>query len=158
MSPMRYFINAAINTDDIVVPLNIHHDHGYAKLSSQSCMPSSTDHGSLVNVNDTSDVPVSLSPSSDHSVCNSQKENSEDSYPESVVADDSDITDDDSSSSDTNEKQRTFCCLHTQKLISLFCTCKKTGKYTMPAACWKHPFEHVQWWYAANRYILTFDL
>ena len=106
MSPMRYFINAAINTDDIVVPLNIHHDHGYAKLSSQSCMPSSTDHGSLVNVDDTSDVPVSLSPSSDHSVCNSQKENSEDSDPESVVADDSDITDDDSSSSDTNEKQR----------------------------------------------------
>ena len=50
MSPMRYFINAAINTDDIVVPVNIHHDHGYAKLSSQSCMPSSTDHGSLVNV------------------------------------------------------------------------------------------------------------
>ena len=89
MSPMRYFINAAINTDDIVVPLNIHHDHGYAKLSSQSCMPSSTDHGSLVNVDDTSDVPVS---SSDHSVCNSQKENSEDSDPESVVADDSDIT------------------------------------------------------------------
>ena len=63
MSPMRYFINAAINTDDIVVPLNIHHDHGYAKLSSQSCMPSSTDHGSPVNVDDTSDVPVSLSPS-----------------------------------------------------------------------------------------------
>ena len=92
MSPMRYFINAAINTDDIVVPLNIHHDHGYAKLSSQSCMPSSTDHGSLVNVDDTSDVPVSLSPSSDHYVCNSQKENSEDSDPESVVADDSDIT------------------------------------------------------------------
>ena len=92
MSPMRYFINAAINTDDIVVPLNIHHDHGYAKLSSQSCMPSSTDHGSPVNVDDTSDVPVSLSPSSDHSVCNSQKENSEDSDPESVVADDSDIT------------------------------------------------------------------
>ena len=74
MSPVRYFINAAINTDDIVVPLNIHHDHGYAKLS---CMPSSTDHGSPVNVDDTSDVPVSLSPSSDHSVCNSQKENSE---------------------------------------------------------------------------------
>ena len=124
MSPMRYFINAAINTDDIVVPLNIHHDHGYAKLSSQSCMPSSTDHGSLVNVDDTSDVPVSLSPSSDHSVCNSQKENSEDSDPESVVADDSDITDDDSSSSDTNEKQRKCCCLQ-KKLISLFCTCKK---------------------------------
>ena len=62
MSPMRYFINAAINTDDIVVPLNSHHDHGYAKLS-QSCMPSSTDHGSPVNVDDTSDVPVSLSPS-----------------------------------------------------------------------------------------------
>ena len=125
MSPMRYFINAAINTDDIVVPLNIHHDHGYAKLSSQSCMPSSTDHGSPVNVDDTSDVPIQLSPSSDHSVCNSQKENSEDSDPEYVVADDSDITDDDSSSSDTNEKQRKFCCLHTQKLISLFCTCKK---------------------------------
>ena len=114
MSPMRYFINAAINTDDIVVPLNIHHDHGYAKLSSQSCMPSSTDHGSSVNVDDTSDVPVSMSPSSDHSVCNSQKENSEDSDPESVVVDDSDITDDDSSSSDTNEKQRKFCCLQQQ--------------------------------------------
>ena len=126
MSPMRYFIKAAINTDDIVVPLNILHDHGYAKLSSQSCMPSSTDHGSPVNVDDTSDVQVSLSPSSDHSVCNSQKENSEDSDPEYVVADDSDITDDDSSSSDTNEKQRKCCCLHTQKLISLFCTCKKT--------------------------------
>ena len=111
MSPMRYFINAAINTDDIVVPLNIHHDHGYAKLSSQSCMPSSTDHGSPVNVDDTSDVPVSLSPSSDHSVSNSQKENPEDSDAESVVADDSDITDDDSSSSDTNEKQRKCCCL-----------------------------------------------
>ncbi|KAK2154712.1 hypothetical protein NP493_2151g00004 [Ridgeia piscesae] len=127
MSPMRYFINAAINTDDIVVPLNIHHDHGYAKLSSQSCMPSSNDHGSPVNVDDTSDVPVSLSPSSDHSVCNSQKENSEDSDPEYVVADDSDITDDDSSSSDTNEKQRKCCCLHTKKLISLFCTCKKAS-------------------------------
>ncbi|KAK2182882.1 hypothetical protein NP493_331g02004 [Ridgeia piscesae] len=32
MSPMRYFINAAINTDDIVVPLNIHHAMGM-----QSC-------------------------------------------------------------------------------------------------------------------------
>ena len=115
MSPMRYFINAAINTYDIVVPVNIHHDHGYAKLSSQSCMPSSTDHGSLVNVDYTSDVPVSLSPSPDHSVCNSQKENSEDSDPESAVADDSDITDDDSSSSDTNEKQRKFCCLQQQQ-------------------------------------------
>ncbi|KAK2169021.1 hypothetical protein NP493_1205g00016 [Ridgeia piscesae] len=124
MSPMRYFINAAINTDDIVVPLNIHHK-GYAKLSSQSCMPSSIDHGSPVNVDDTSDVPVSLSPSSDHSVCNSQKENPEDSDAESVVADDSDITDDDSSSSDTNEKQRKCCCLQKNKLISLFCTCKK---------------------------------
>ena len=115
MSPMRYFINAAINTYDIVVPVNIHHDHGYAKLSSQSCMPSSTDHGSLVNVDDTSDVPVSLSPSSDHSVCNSQKENSEDSDPESAVADDSDITDDDSSSSDTNEKQRKLLLFTTTK-------------------------------------------
>ena len=112
MSPMRYFINAAINTDDIVVPLNIHHDHGYAKLSSQSCMPSSTDHGSLINVDDTSDVPVSLSPSSDHSVCNIQKEHSEDSYPEYVVADNSDI----------NENVVVYT--H-KKLISLFCTCKK---------------------------------
>ncbi|KAK2180841.1 hypothetical protein NP493_423g02027 [Ridgeia piscesae] len=111
MSPMRYFINAAINTDDIVVPLNIHHAHGYAKLLSQSCMPSSTDRGSPVNVDDTSDVPVSLFPSSNHSVCNSQKENPEDSDAESVVADDSGITDDDSSSSDTNEKQRKCCCL-----------------------------------------------
>ena len=119
MSPMRYFINAAINTYDIVVPVNIHHDHGYAKLSSQSCMPSSTDHGSLVNVDDTSDVPVSLSPSSDHSVCNSQKENSEDSDPESAVADDSDITDDDSS-------RENVVVYNNKKLISLFCTCQKT--------------------------------
>ena len=66
---------------------------------------------SPVNVDDTLDVPVSLSPSSDHSVCNSQKENSEESDAESVVVDDSDITDDDSSSSDSNEKQRKFCCL-----------------------------------------------
>ena len=42
MSPMGYFIDAVINIDDIVVPLNIHHDHGYAKLLSQSCIPSST--------------------------------------------------------------------------------------------------------------------
>ena len=126
MSPMRYFINAAINTYNVVVPVNIHHDHGYAKLSSQSCMPSSTDHGSLVNVDDTSDVPVSLSPSSDHSVCNSQKENSEDSDPESEVADDSDITDDDSSSSDTNEKQRKCCCLQQQKTNFPFLHLQKT--------------------------------
>ena len=125
MSPMRYFINAAINTDDIVVPLNIHHDHGYAKLSSQSCMPSSTDHGSPVNVDDTSDVPVSLSPSSDHSVCNSQKENSEDSDPGYVVADDINITDDDSSSSDTNEKQRK-CCLHKKNKFPFSAPAKKT--------------------------------
>ena len=124
MSPMRYFINATINTDDIVVPLNIHHDHGYVKLSSQSCMPSSTDHGSPVNVDDISDVPVSLSPSSDHSVCNSQKENTEEIDAEYVVADDSYITDDDSSSPDTNEKQRKYCCLQ-KRLISLFFTCKK---------------------------------
>ena len=126
MSPMRYFINAAINTDDIVVPLNIHHDHGYAKLSSQSCMPSSTDHGSLINVDDTSDVPVSLSPSSDHSVYNIQKEHSEDNYPEYVVADNSDINDDDSSSSNTNEKQRKCCCLHTQKTNFPFLHLQKT--------------------------------
>ncbi|KAK2187386.1 hypothetical protein NP493_167g02007 [Ridgeia piscesae] len=143
MSPMRYFINAAINTDYIVVPLNIHHDHGYAKLSSQSCMPSSTDHGSPVNVDDTSDVPVSLSPSSDHSVCNSQKENDEESDAEYVVAYDSDITDDDSSSSDTNEKQRTFCCLQ-KKLFPFSAPAKNPGWYNMPAACWKHPIEHVQ--------------
>ncbi|KAK2162307.1 hypothetical protein NP493_1527g00042 [Ridgeia piscesae] len=92
---------------------------------SQSCMPSSTDHGSLVNVDDISDVPVSLSPSSDHSVCNSQKEHSEDSDPESAVADDNDITDDDSSSSDTNDKQRKCCCLQQQKTNFPFCTCKK---------------------------------
>ena len=98
MSPMRYFIDAAINTDDIVVPLNMHRDHG-----------------SPVNVGDTSDVPVSLSPSSYHSVCNSQKENTEESDAEYVVADDSDITDDDSSSSDTNEKQRKCCCLQEKK-------------------------------------------
>ena len=73
MSPMRYFINAAINTDDIVVPLNIHHDHGYAKLSSQSCMPSSTDHGSLVNVDDTSECP-SLTVSIFRSFCLQQSE------------------------------------------------------------------------------------
>ena len=42
MSPMGYFIDAVINIDDIVVPLNIHHDHGYAKLLSQSCIPSLT--------------------------------------------------------------------------------------------------------------------
>ena len=95
MSPMPYFIDAAIITDNIVVPLNIHHDHGYAKLSSQSCMPSSTDHGSHVNVDDTLDVPVSLSPSSDHSVWNRQTENTEKSYAEYVLADDSNITDDD---------------------------------------------------------------
>ena len=62
MSTMRYLIDAAINTDYIVVSLNIHHDHGYAKFSSQSCMTSPTDHGSPVNVDDTSDVLVSLSP------------------------------------------------------------------------------------------------
>ena len=62
----------------------------------------------------TSDVPVSLSPSSDHSVCNSQKENTEESDAEYVVAGDSDITDDESSSSDTNGKQRKCCCLQEQ--------------------------------------------
>ena len=45
-------------------------------------------------MDDTSDVPVSLSPSSDHSVCNSQKENTEENDAEYVVAGDSDITDD----------------------------------------------------------------
>ena len=126
MSPMRYFINAAINIDDIVVPLNIHHDHGYAKLSSQSCMPSSTDHGSPDNVDDTSDVPVSLSPSSEHSVCNRQKENTEESDAEYLVADDSYITDDDSSSYDTNEKQRKCCCLQQQKTNFPFLHLQKT--------------------------------
>ena len=81
MSPVQYFIDAAINTDVIVVPLNIHHDHGYAKLQSQSRVPSPTergsDHGSPVNVDDTLDVPFSLSPSSDDSVCNSENRNTE---------------------------------------------------------------------------------
>ena len=86
-------------------------------------LPSSTDHGSHVNVDDTSDVPVSLSPSSDHSVCNRQKENTEESDAEYVVAGDSYIADDDSSSSDTNEKQRNCCCLQEQ-INFLFCTCK----------------------------------
>ena len=58
-------------------------------------MPSSTDHDSPVNVDDTLDVPVSLSSSSDHSVWNSQKENTENSDAEYVLADDSNITDDD---------------------------------------------------------------
>ena len=111
-----------------LIQINIHHDHGYAMLSSQSCRPSSTEHGRPVNANDTSDVPVSLSPSSDHSVCNSQKENIEENDAECVVADDSSITDDVSSSSDTNEKQRTFVVY--TKIISLFCTCK-TPRYTM---------------------------
>ena len=100
-------------------------------MGMQSCRRSPAcllqlDHGSLVNVDDTSDVPVSLSPSSDHSVCNSQKENSEDSDPESAVADDSDITDDDSSSSDTNEKQRKLCCLQQQKTNFPFLHLQKT--------------------------------
>ena len=47
---------------------------------------------------------MSLSPSSDHSVWNRQKENTEESDAEYVVAGDSDITDDESSSSDINEK------------------------------------------------------
>ena len=95
---------------------------------SPACL-SSTDHGSLVNVDDTSDVPVSLSPSSDHSVCNSQKENSEDSDPESAVADDSDITDDDSSSSDTNEKQRKNFVVYNNKKTNFpfFAPAKKPG-------------------------------
>ena len=38
MSPMGYFIDAVINIDDIVVPLNIHHDHGYAKLTGITCL------------------------------------------------------------------------------------------------------------------------
>ena len=123
MSPMRYFMDATINTDDSVVPVNIHHDHWYAKLSLQSCMPSSTDHDTPVKVDDTSDVPVSLSSSSDHYVCNSQKEITEDNVAEYVVAHDNDITDICSSSSDTNEKKRTFV-VYKKKLISLFCTCK----------------------------------
>ena len=93
MSPMRYFIDAAVL-------------HAF-----------STDHGSHVIVDDTSDVPVSLPPSSDHSVCNSQKENTEECDAEYVVADDSDITDDYSSSSETEK-------VLFKKNISLFCTCK----------------------------------
>ena len=36
MSLMQYFINAAISTYDSIVPFYI---HGYAMLSSQTCMP-----------------------------------------------------------------------------------------------------------------------
>ena len=84
VSPVRYFIDAAINTDVIVVPLNIHHNHGHAKLSSQSSMlsPTDSDHGSPVNVDDTLslDVPIPiLSPSSHDSVCNRENRKSEES-------------------------------------------------------------------------------
>ena len=44
VSRMRYIINAAINTDDIVVPLNSRHDYGYRKSPSQSCVPSPIDY------------------------------------------------------------------------------------------------------------------
>ena len=100
-------------------------------------------------MDDTSDVPVSLSPSSDHSVCNSQKEKTEESYAEYVVAGDSDITDDESSSSDTNEKQRKCCCLQeTNNFLFLHLQNTLTGMvdhwHNMSAAAWKHPIEHVQ--------------
>ena len=80
VSPVRNFVDAASNTDDISVPLNIQHDHGYAKLQSQSSVPSPTergsDHGNPVNVDDTLslDVPIPiLSPTSGDSVYNSEK-------------------------------------------------------------------------------------
>ena len=105
VSPVRNFFDAAINTDNISVPLNIQHDHGYAKLQSQSSVPSPTelgsDHGCPVNVDDTLslDVPVPiLSPSSGDSVCNSEKGCDTD-Y---VMGDDNDSTTDDSSGSTNN--------------------------------------------------------
>ena len=92
VSPERNFVDAAINTDDISVPLNIQHDHGYAKLQSQSSVPSPTergsDHGSPVNVDDTLslDVPIAiLSPSSGDSVYNSEK-GSDTDYVMGVIA------------------------------------------------------------------------
>ena len=92
-------------------------------------MPSPTEQGSPVNVDDTSDAPISLLPSSDDSVCNSQKGNTEESDADYVLVGDSDINDDDSSSSDTNKKQRKFVVCE-KKLISLFCTCKTPIYYT----------------------------
>ena len=105
----------------IVVPLNIHHE--YAKLSSQSCVPSPTDHGSPVSVDDTSGVPVSLSIFSNDSVCNSQKVNTEESDAGFVVADDSDITDDYSSDSALMGIRKSVL-LPRKKTFPFFCTCK----------------------------------
>ena len=125
-SPVRNFVDAAINTDDISVPLNIQHGHGYAKLQSQSSVPSPTergsDHGSPVNVDDTLslNVPIPIiSPSSGDSVYKSEK-GSDTDY---VMRDDSDSTTDDSSGSNSNGKDRKFV-VSEKKLVSLFCTCK----------------------------------
>ena len=78
---MRNFVHTAINTDDISVPLNIQHDHGYAKLQSQSSVPSPTergsDSGSPVNVDDTLSLDVAipiLSPSSGDSATTVRRE------------------------------------------------------------------------------------
>ena len=126
VSSVRSFVDAAIKTDDISVPLNIQHDHGYAKLQSQSSVPSPTergsDHGSLVNVDDTLSLDVAipiLSPSSGDSVYNSEK-GSDTDY---VMGDDSDSTTDDSSGSNSNGKDRKFV-LCEKNLVSLFCTCQ----------------------------------
>ena len=126
VSPVRSFVDAAINTDDISVPLNIQHDHGYAKLQSQSSVPSPTergsDHGSLVNVDDTLSLDVAipiLSPSSGDSVYNSEK-GSDTDY---VMGGDSDSTTDDSSGSNSNGKDRKFVVCE-KNLVSLFCTCQ----------------------------------
>ena len=126
VSPVRNFIDAAINTDDISVPLNIQHDHGYAKLQSQSSVPSPTergsDHCSPVNVDDILflDVPIpKLSPSSGDSVYNSEK-GSDTDY---VMGNYSDSTTDDSSGSNSNGKDRKFV-VSEKNVVSLFCTCK----------------------------------
>ena len=126
VSPVHNFVDAAINTDDISVPLNIQHDHGYGKLQSQSSVPSPTergrDHGSPVNVDETLslDVPIPiLLPSSGDSVCNSEK-GSDTDY---VMGDYSNSTTDDSSGSNNNGKDRKFV-VSEKNLVSLFCTCK----------------------------------
>ena len=126
VSPVPNFVDAAINADDISVPLNIQHDHGYAKLQSQSSVPSPTergsDHGSPVNGDDTLslDVPIPiLSPSSGDSVYNNDK-GSDTDY---VIGDDSDSTTDDSSGSNSNGKYRKFVVSEIN-LVALFCTCK----------------------------------
>ena len=145
VSPVRNFFDAAINTDDISDPLNIQHDHGYAKLQSQSSGPSPTergsDHGSPVNVDDTLslDVPIPiLSPTSGDSVYNSEK-GSDTDY---VMGEDSDSITDDSSGSNSNGKDRKFIVFEKIR-VSLFCTCK-TPNCNKPLTSIK-PSHHSDW-------------